>query len=159
MSKTRDKREPVPIRNKDILILSRVLYTMQDVSATERKRLWQQDRLWNMTQKITGMPGGHSSPSGLDARFAAISEIEEKYEAECGEYIRELKEAEAILNAIPSRTMRTFVTMKYVMGMSRKEIMSRLNMRRWQYDKLCESIEQAQDMVHVEWHERYILRS
>ncbi|MBR6839386.1 MAG: DUF1492 domain-containing protein, partial [Oscillospiraceae bacterium] len=105
-----------------------------------------------MTQKITGMPGGHSGPSGLDARFAAISEIEEKYEAECGEYIRELKEAEAILNAIPSRTMRTFVTMKYVMGMSRKEIMSRLNMRRWQYDKLCESIEQAQDMVHVEWH-------
>lgn len=157
MSETRDRRKPVPIRNRDILILSRVLYTMQDVNTTEQKRLWQQDRLWNMTQKITGMPGGHSAPGGLDAHFAAISEIEETYKTECAEYIRELKEAEGILNAIPSRTMRTFVTMKYVMDMSRKEIMNRLNMRRRQYDRLSESIEQAQDMAHVEWPERYML--
>ena len=64
--------EPVKVRNRDIILLSRVLYTMQDVSATEQKRMWQQDRLWNITQKITGMPGGHGEPKGLDASFAAI---------------------------------------------------------------------------------------
>ena len=69
----------VRVRNKDIIILSRVLYAMQDVSTTEQKRAWQQDRLWNITQKITGMPSGRGEPSGLDHTFAAISEIEERY--------------------------------------------------------------------------------
>lgn len=145
----------VTVKNKDIISLSSVLYAMQDVSATERKRMWQQDRLWNITQKLTGMPGGHSEPSGLDRSFAAISEIEERYERECADYVRELKRAEEILNAIPSRTMRTFVTMRYVLGMGNKEIMGRLNMKRFRYDSLCRMIENAPDMVtaSAKWEE------
>ena len=158
MSETKGFREPVPIRNRDIPLLSRVLYTMQDVCATEQKRMWLQDRLWNITQKLTGMPGGSGFPQGLDAPLADISDMEEQYRAELPGFCAELKEAEEILNAIPVSEMRTFVTMKYVIGMTRKEIMVRLNMRRWQYDRLCENIEQAQDMAHVVWPERYRLR-
>lgn len=154
-SEGKSQRETAPIRNRDIPRLSRVLYTMQDVNATERKRMWQQDRLWNITQRITGMPGGHGEPKGLDASFSAISELEEKYEAECAAYVRELKEAEAILNAIPSRTMRAFVTMRYVLDMGRKEIMSMLNLKSWRYYDMCECVEQAEDMAHVAWTERY----
>ena len=157
MDETRGTREPVPIMNRDIPILTRVLFTMQDVRNTERRRQWQQDRLWAMTQKLTGMPGGHGKPDGLDAQFAAISEIEERYARECAEYVKELSEAEAILNAIPSRTMRAFVTMRYVLNMGRKEIMAQLNLKRWKYDDMCLRIEQAQDMEHVDWPERYIL--
>ena len=145
-SKDRTERQ-VTVRNRDIMLLSRVLYAMQDVSCTERKRMWQQDRLWNITQKITGMPGGRGEPSGLDRSFAEISAIEERYETECAEYVEELKRAEAILNGIPSRTMRTFVTMRYVLGMANREIMGRLNMKRFRYDGLCKLIEDAPDMA------------
>lgn len=137
----------VTVKNRDILLLSRVLYAMQDVSATERKRMWQQDRLWNITQRLTGMPGGRGEASGLDRSFAEISAIEERYENECAEYVQELKRAEDILNSIPSRTMRTFVTMRYVLGMANREIMERLNMKRFRYEGLCRMIEDAPDMA------------
>lgn len=151
------QREPIPIRNRDIPLLSRVLYVMQAVSSTEQKRMWLQDRLWNMTQRITGMPGGPGEPKGLEAPFAAIGETEERYEQECAEYMAELKRAEEILNAIPSDTMRVFVTMRYLLDMSRKEIMARLNLKRWRYEEMCMCIEQAEDMKSVVWKERYTI--
>jgi len=135
------------VKNQDIIRLSRVLYAMQDVSVTEQKRMWQQDRLWNITQRLTGMPGGRGVPSGFDKTFAAIGEIEERYERECAEYVKELKRAEEILNGISSSTMRTFVTMRYVLGMTNKEIMARLNMKRHRYENLCRMIEDAPDMA------------
>lgn len=150
-------RAPEKIRNKDVIALSRVLYALQDVSMTEQKRLWQQDRIWNITQKLTGMPGGRGAPGGLDALFAAISEIEEQYEADCAEYLRELQTAEAIINSIPSRTMRTFVTMKYMLDMPNQQIMTRLNMGRKSFERICRDIEQAPDMASVQWIERYAL--
>ena len=158
MSETRGTREPIKIRNRDVLLLSRVLYTMQAVSATEEKRLWQQDRLWHITQKIIGMPGGGGEPSGLDKHFAAIAEIEERYEQELSDYDDALQTAEAILNAIPSPKLRTFVTMLYVLNIPNREIMTRLNMRRKTFDGLRRSIEQAQDMKSVIWHERFTLK-
>jgi len=148
MDKTDNRTErQVRVKNKDIIKLSRVLYAMQDVSTTEQKRIWQQDRLWNITQKITGMPSGRGGPSGLDHSFAAISEIEERYKEECAKYVQELKEAEDLLNSIPSRTMRTFVTMRYVLGMTNSEIMKRLNLKRFRYERLCRMIEEAPDMA------------
>lgn len=148
---------PTLIRNRDIMLLARVLYTMQDVRATERKRLWQQDRLWNITQKITGMPGGGGKAGGLEDHFGEIAEMEERYAAECAQYIRELKQAEAILNGIENRELRTFVTLKYVMNTPNAEIMSQLNMGRRAFERATRSIEQAQDMAHVRWDKRYIL--
>ena len=142
-------------RNRDIPLLTRVLYTMQALSATEQKRMMQQDRLFSITQKITGMPGGHGEPKGYEAAFAAICEIEEQYEGELAAYTQELKDAEGILNAIQSRTMRTFVTMRYLIHMTRKEIMDSLNLKRWRYEEMLGSIERAEDMAHVRWEEPY----
>lgn len=152
-------REPLPIKNRDIVLLSNVLYTMQDVSATERKRQWMQDRLWNITAKLTGMPGGHGEIGGLEKQFADISEMESRYELECAEFMSILKQAEDILNSIPSRSMRTIVTMKYVLDIPNNEIMRRLNIGRVNFKKLCRIIEEAEDMASVKWVERYILRS
>ena len=157
MDEAKGIREPVRIRNEDVLLLSRVLYTMQDVSATEEKRMWQQDRLWNVTRRITGMPGGQGEPSGLDRHFAEIVEIEEQYEKELAEYCETLRRAEGILNAIPNRTMRTFVTMMYVLDIPHNEIMTRLNMRRRTFEGLRRAIEQAKDMKSVIWPERFTL--
>ena len=151
----RPAKEPVRIRNRDIVLLSRVLYTMQDVNATEQKRMWQQDRLFNITAKLTGMPNGKGGGGGLEQCFAEISEIEERYEAECTEYLDELKQAEDILNSIQSRTMRTFVTMRYVLGLSNKDVMGQLNLTRWKFDSMCRCIEDAEDMESVQWDEKY----
>lgn len=147
----RDAAGPTKIVNRDIRLLRAVLYTMQDVCNTEQRRQWAQDRLWNMTQKITGMPGGHGAPAGLEGSFAAISEIEEMYSEKCAEYARELMQAEEIINAIPSREMQTFVVMKYVMDIPRKEILARLSMKRWRFERISACIEQAEDMAHVDW--------
>ncbi len=155
MNEKRDKAErtPVKVKNRDVLLLARVLYTMQDVCATERKRLWQQDRLWNITQKITGMPGSHGEASGLERHFATITEIEERYEAEFAEYVEELQQAETILNGIESRTMRTFVTMRYLLAMQNREVMARLNLKRRRFEYLCRLIEDEPDMktAEVKW--------
>lgn len=153
----KDRNGPTLIRNRDIMLLARVLYTMQDVRAAERKRLWQQDRLWNITQKITGMPGGHGAPGGLEQQFGEIAEMEARYRDACAAYIRELKAAEEILNRIESRSLRTFVTLKYMLGLPNQEIMNQLNMGRRAFERACRSIEQAQDMAHVQWEEPYIL--
>lgn len=151
-------REPVKIRNRDIPLLSRVLYIMQGVSATEQIRQWQQDRLWNITQKITGLPGGGGVPGGYEKNFSAIGEIEERFASQCDEYTQEMQEAEAVLNAITSETMRIFVIMKYVLHIPDRRIMRELNIRRWKLDKMSRAIEEAESMDKVVWNERYALK-
>lgn len=45
-------------RNRDIPLLADVLPIMQAVCHIERQRDWQKDRMANITQHLTGMPGG-----------------------------------------------------------------------------------------------------
>lgn len=153
-----ERTETRTIRNRDIITLSRVLYTMQDVCCTEQKRLWLQDRLWSMTQRITGMPGGPGEPKGIDDKMASIGEMEEKYGKELEGYLKELQEAEDILNGIESRTLRIFVMLKYLFDLTDAEIQNRLNMKRRRFEQARKAIEQAPDMAHVAWDERYRLK-
>ena len=74
---------------------------------------------------------------------------------ECAEYLEELKRAEDILNGIQSRTMRTIVTMRYVMAIPNTEIMVRLNIKRRRYEAMLRCIEEAEDMRSVRWDERF----
>ena len=120
--------EPRVIKNKDILLLSRVLYIMQDVCSLEKRIVWQNDRMYGVTAHITGMPGGKGVPSGFDAAFAAISGLNEEHKAQMQTYVRELKAAERIINSIPSRTMRTFVVMLYVDDLPATVVRRELNM-------------------------------
>lgn len=146
------------IRNRDVMLLSNILYMIQDVGLTEQKRQWMQDRLFSMSQHITGMPGGGGQPTGLDEKIAAINELEEKYAKECQGYLRDLNRAETILNHIRSRSLRTFVMMRYVFGIGNNEIMKRLNIKRRKFEQACKAIEQAPDMEHVVWQERFAIK-
>lgn len=151
-------QEPRLIKNRDIPLLSRVLYIMQEVCSLEKRIVWQHDRLYGITAHVTGMPSGKGTPSGLDAAFAAISELSDEYREKVQSYIRELKNAERILNAIPSLTMRAFVIMLYVDGMSAEQVKRELNLTDWNFRRARDSIEQAEDMQSVKWREKYIIQ-
>lgn len=151
------ERRPRLVKNRDIIPLSRALAVIQNMRAIEEKRRWQRDRLLNVTHKITGLPGGGGVPHGLEAAFAEISELDDEYAEECRMYIRTLREIEAILSGIESETMLAFVTKKYVFGEPNAAIMRDLDMTRIEFERACDRIEEARDMAHVFWPERYIL--
>ena len=154
--KTAPEAESVPVRNRDIPKLCAVPAIMQEIIGLEERRAWQRSRAENVTQHLTGMPGG-GEPHGLDTVFAAISALEEEHEKKCARYIREVQEAERILDAIPSRTMRAFVTMRYMLGSTNRQIMRELNLSRWGFESARRSVEEAPDMAHVNWQERFFL--
>lgn len=145
------------IKNGDIPLLSRVIYVMQDVMSTEKRIEWQEGRLRLSSQRITGMPGGGGTPTGIDAAYAALEEATEIQRERLNEYLRELKAAEKIINGIPSRTMRTFVTMMYVECLPPDTVRKELNMTEWGFRRARECVENAEDMAHVVWRERFIL--
>ena len=153
-NKTAEGNEPVKVRNKDIPLLANIFNIMQDIRQIEERREWQAGRLFNITQHLTGMPGG-GTPKGLDETFALLSEIDDEHKQRCKEYARQLRKAQKILNSIESHTMRTFVMMKYVMNVSDSEI--ELNMTKHGFYRARECVENASCMAAVKWQERYIL--
>ena len=154
----REEEKQRIIRNKDIPLLNHIFYIMQDIVSLENRRDWQRDRMFSKTKRITGMPGG-GTPMGCDATLAALEELDAEHSDQLKLYVRELREAERILNNIPHRTMRTFVQMYYVDEISRAEIMRELNMSKYGFDQARDAIEQAPDMAHVAWKEKYILEA
>ncbi len=150
-------QEPIKVNNKDIPLLSRVLYIMQDIALLEKKQIFQRDIMLNITQHITGMPSGKGTARGIDDMLGILSELGSEYNEKVREYTRDLKTAERIINGIPSVTMRTFVTMRYMFGMPKKTIMRELNLSRWGFDRAVRAVENAPNMASVKWHERYIL--
>lgn len=150
-------REPVKVRNKDIPLLADVLCIMQEIRQIESRREWQQERLFSISQHLTGMPAAGGTPKGLDEVFAMLSEIDTEHEQKCKEYMRKLRKAQKILNGIESQSMRTFVKMKYVMDLSDAEIRRELNLSKHGFYRAKEAIESAPCMAAVKWRERYIL--
>ena len=156
---TRNNEEstaPGEIRNKDIPLLSSTLSIMKSIEMIEQRREWQKSRMFNITQHLTGMPGSHSV-HGLDDAFAVLSEMDVEHQRLCKEYVTKLRKIQKVLNSIESQTMRTFVTMKYVMNISDAEIRKELNMTRRGFNRAKSSIESASRMNTVKWQERYIL--
>lgn len=154
---TEKEPRPVEVRNRDIPLLSEILYIMQMVCQIEERRDWQRDRMTNITQHLTWVPGGGGLPKGLDDAFALLSELDEEHETQCKEYTRQLRKAQKILNSIESLTMRTFVLMKYIMDVPDVEIRDKLNMTRRGFDRARRAVEEAPDMASVKWQERYIV--
>lgn len=149
--------KPRIIKNKDILLLSHVLYTMQEVSSLERRRAWQQDRMYSMTQNFSGMPSGKGPAKGFDSVYAAMDSLNEDQREKLLAYTKELERAEKIINGIQSQTMRTFVLLMYVDGLSPDKVREELNMTEWGFRKARDCIEKAPDMESVIWQERYVL--
>lgn len=144
------------IRNRDIPLLNSIFYIMQDIVSLENRRDWQRGRMFSTTKRLTGMPGG-GTPMGFDAVLAALEELDDKHHEQLKMYVRELREAERILNTIPCRTMRTFVQMYYIDEISRADIMRELNMTKYSFDQARDAIEKARDMAHVAWKDKYVL--
>lgn len=145
------------IKNRDILLLSHVLYTMQDVSSLERRLAWQQERLYSVTQNLSGMPSGKGPAKGFDSVYAAMDGLNDEQREKLLAYTKELEQAEKIINGIESRTMRTFVLLMYVDGLSPEKVREELNMSEWGFRKARDCIEKAPDMESVIWQERYVL--
>lgn len=150
-------QKPRIIKNRDIPLLARVLYVMQDVCSLEKRCEWQRDRMFSITQNLSGMPRGKGMPTSFDAAFAAIDGINEEHREQIAAYTRELKAAEKIINSIPSRTMRTFVVMMYVDGLPPEKVREELNLTEWGFRRARDSVEQAPDMQSVVWREKYIV--
>lgn len=149
--------KPVMVRNADIPLLADVLYIMQDVAMIEERRAWQQDRMTNITQHLTGMPGGGGVPHGLEDAFSLLSELDTEHEEQCAEYVKQLRQAQKILNGIQSQGLRTFVKLKYVFDVPDTEIRERLNMTRRGFEKARRAVEDAPTMRAVRWKEKYVL--
>ena len=147
----------VKIRNRDIPLLADVLPTMQLVNQTERRLDWQHARMLSISQHISGMPGGGSLPKGLEDAFALLEEAGEAHESQLRQYLNELRAAERVLNGIESRTMRTFVVMKYVMDVPDAEIRRELNISERRFERARKSIEEAESMAAGVWREKYIV--
>ncbi len=149
--------KPRIIKNRDILLLSRVLYTMQEVNSLEKRRVWQKEKLFSMTQNLSGMPSGKGPAKGFDTAYAAIDGLTEEQRKKLLAYTRELEEAEKIINGIQSRTMRTFVLLMYVDGLSPDKVREELHMTEWGFRRARDCVEKAPDMESVVWQERYVL--
>lgn len=149
-------RETILIKNRDIPILSRVIYAMQDARMIERRIDWQEDQLGNITVNMSGMPRGGSPASGFDATYAALDYLCEQHKEQLSIYMRELKEAEKIINGIKNPKMRTFVRMMYVEELPKAVVRRELNMTEYAFNKAKHAIEQAESMSAVVWRERYI---
>ena len=156
---TGEQREfsPTVIRNRDIPLLAEILYIMQEIRLIEEQRDWQHDRLTHITQHLTGMPGGGGQVHGYEDAFAKLSELDEQHEDQCKAYAAELKTAQGILNGIRSRAMRVFVLMKYVFDVTDTEIREELNMTRRGFEKAKRAVEDAPDMKHVKWQDKYVV--
>lgn len=152
-------RETYKIRNRDIPILSRVIYAMQDVRSTENRINWQEDRIGNISLNMSGMPKAGGQPAGFDATYAALDFLCEQHKEQLSMYMRELKEAERIINNIKNPKMRTFVVMMYVEDMPHAVVRRELNMTEYAFNKAKRAIEQAESMDAVVWRERYITDS
>lgn len=154
----KEPKEPKPriIKNHDIPVLDRVLYVMQAVCSLEKRKEWQRDRMYKITQTVSGMPGGGSQPTGFDAAYAALDGLNAEHQEMIHAYTRELKAAERIINSIPSMTMRTFVVMLYVDHLPDITVRRELNMTEYGFNRARDAIENAENMGAVKWHERYI---
>jgi hypothetical protein len=153
----RKPAEGAAVRNRDIPLLERVLYVMQDVRALDESRAWQKDRMSDISQHLTGMPKSGGLPHGLEAAYAALSEVETDHEEEVLRYIRELKAAEKIIRGIGSRLMRTFVCLLYLEHLPPEQVRRELNLTEWGYRRARAAVEQASDMQSVRWRDRYLL--
>ena len=139
------------VRNRDIAILAQVPYVTQELLMAEGRLEYQRERMFNVTARYGGIGGGRGAPKGLETAVAALEECNERYLALCVRYRDELKAADAVLDGIHSRSMRTFVEMKYMYKKPNRAIMKALGMTDYAFRSARAAIERAVDMAHVKW--------
>lgn len=139
------------VRNRDIAILEQVKCVMQELYMAQERLDWQRAQMFKITSRYGGVGGGRGAPRGLETAVAALEESDERYLALFVKYRDELKAADAILDGIHSRSMRTFVEMKYMYKKPNRDIMEALGMTDYAFRSAREAVERAVDMAHVQW--------
>lgn len=139
------------VRNRDIAILEQVKYVMQELYMAQERLDWQRAQMFKITSRYGGIGGGRGAPKGLETAVAALEECNERYLALCVRYRDELKAADEVLDGIHSRSMRTFVEMKYMYNEPNRDIMEALGMTDYAFRSAREAVERAVDMAHVKW--------
>ncbi|MCE5343335.1 MAG: DUF1492 domain-containing protein, partial [Eubacteriales bacterium] len=142
-----------PIRNKDIPLLRRVVAAMQEVCLGEERIQWLHDRMTFITQRFSQTPGCGGQPMGFDSALASLDDMSDAHRKKVKDCLRELQQAERIINDIPNPNMRTFVTMLYMMELPPAQVRSELNMSKWKYQHVRETVERARDMKSVRWND------
>lgn len=149
------EREYRGIRNRDVLLLTRIFYIMADIRSLQRRCEFHTEQLFSTTKRLTGMPGGGGLPHGFDSIIGELEEMNRDYIERINEYCRDLMRAEKTLNNIPHETMRTFVRMVYVDQLAQAEVLRELEMSEYQFDKARRAIEEAESMRKVDWPEKW----
>ena len=108
----------------------------------------------SITQHLSQTNGGGGYPKGLDDAFARLAETEERQKQMIKNYTMQLRRAEAIIIGIPSAQMRAMVTMLYLDGLSAGTVREKLGMTRWTFENCRYTIESAERMADVKWHDR-----
>ena len=147
----------VYVKNRDIILLDRAQSLLAEVCALEEKREKLRELRFKATSSISGMPHGGKA-RGLDEIVAEIDEMDEKYAMRLRMYLREQRQADAILEGIACLDMRAFVRMVYVEKRARAYVISTLKMREWGYRQARKNIENARDMAHARWQNSFVLR-
>lgn len=146
-------------RNRDLRALADLVPIMQEVRQIERAREWQRDRMFNITQVLSGMPRGGGLPKGIDDAMALLSGMEEELEEKCRAYVHQMRICQRILNGIDSHSMRAFVILKYILDAPDTEIRQELNLTRRGFERARRCVEEAECMAEVKWRESVIVRS
>lgn len=142
------------IKNRDIPLLSSIYSIMQEIQSLESRLTYLDSKMYFPSQSLSGMPGG-GNPKGLDDFMAQADDLKDSMGEKMAEYYKQLRQAQDILNAIRNVNMRAFVRRRYVDQLDKKVIMRDLIMSEWSYRQACECIEQARDMAHVVWKDRF----
>lgn len=139
------------MNNKDIPLLSRIFYIMQDIRSLQHRSDFHDEQLYSTTKRLTGMPGGGGMPHGFDSIIGELEEVNHEYGEKIAEYVEELKKAEKILNGIEEPKMQIFVRALYVDQLAQAEVMRELEMTEYQFAKARKCVEEAENMKKVQW--------
>lgn len=139
--------------NPELKTITRVYYTMQDAMSAERRREWVRESLFSVTQQITGMPRGGGLPQGIDSGLARLDELDRAYTEAVLRATEELCEAQRILDSIGRMELRVFVQMLYLDGFSGAEVRRELGISKWKFDKIRQSVENAERLAEAKWPE------
>lgn len=150
-----EQRATRTVRNRDIILIQSVRYIKLDIESLEERQAWENQRLFHITQNLASVVVKGGSSWGMDEAMATLQELSYKHEQTMKLYKRTLGQAERIINQIPSRQMRTLVTMLYLDGASDNDARKALGMSRWVFENARNTVENAERMADVKWHDRY----
>jgi hypothetical protein len=141
-------------KNRDAELMEGIFDLMNETVSVEKRSEWTYERMFSITRKMTGMPGGGGNAPGMDGMLAEVEELNGFYGEKLKRCLAMLRKAERVLNGIENQRMRTFVQMVYIDRAAKGKVMKDMEMSEYMFEKCVERIEVAESMRKVKWPER-----